>query len=127
MIPAWIGNYIDLPFEQYNCWQLICKIYREHFHIQLPDYETEYRNHLDYRAIKRLYERELYMDWRKVDKPVFGDCVAIKIKNQPWHCGLIVNETSMLHTEQKLWSVIEPFNSPMWHNNIIGFFHYAKS
>ena len=126
MIPGWIGDYIGLPFEEYNCWQLICKIYRERFEILLPDFKGQYRNHLDRRSIKKLYEREMYLSWQQVDTPVFGDCISLKIKNQPWHCGLIVSNTSMLHTENNLWSVIEPFNGPMWHNNIIGFFHYAK-
>jgi cell wall-associated NlpC family hydrolase len=124
MIPAWVSQYIGVPFEKFNCWQLVCKVYREQFDINLPNLDSEYVDSLDRKNIKKLYERELYLNWRQKEKPDVGDTIVLTIKNQPWHVGIVVSKNKMLHTELRLESIIERFVGPMWQNNIVGFYCY---
>ena len=123
-IPKWVSNYIGLSFETYNCWQLVCLVYREQFGIMLPDLSGEYEGPLDKENIKALYERELPATWRKVEQPQAGDCAVCKIQGQPWHVGVVVGPGVMLHTEKHLDCVIERYAAPIWANRIMGFYRY---
>ena len=124
--PEWTSKYIGLPFEKYNCWQLLCKIYREQFGIALPTYDDEYLNALDRGNIKMLYEREVPISWTKCKTPQIGDAVLMRLRGQPWHVGVVVSRDSMIHTERGLEAVIERFTGPNWKNNIIGFYRYDR-
>jgi cell wall-associated NlpC family hydrolase len=122
--PDWVDQYIGIPFTEYNCWQLVRKVYREQFNIDLPLLDNEYFNHMDRTNIEKLYNRELAINWKKQDVPRIGDCVVMRIRNQPWHVGIIISKDTMLHTENKLEAVRERFTGPAWKNNIIGFYRY---
>jgi cell wall-associated NlpC family hydrolase len=124
MIPHWVNDYIGLPFEEFNCWDLFRKVYREQFNIHLPDFKNEYNSHMDGRRIKKIMRRELYLNWSKKEIPKIGDGIALNIRDEPWHVGIVVSDESMLHTYNKISSCIESFKGPMWQNNIVGFYRY---
>ena len=121
--PEWISNYVGIPFEEYNCWQLICKIYNEQFGIKLSDYSNEYKTALDKENIRLIYERELKI-WQQIKNPAFGDIIVLMIQGQPWHTGIVVSKQFMLHTERKIQSMIESYNGIIWKNKIIGYYRY---
>ena len=106
MIPAWVSQYIDLPFEKYNCWQLICLVYSEQFNIDIPSFDDEYVHALDAENINTIYQREMQL-WQPVTAPALGDIIVLRVGGQPWHAGLVLTARDMLHTEKKLNSEIE--------------------
>jgi cell wall-associated NlpC family hydrolase len=125
-IPKWVSDYVNIPFDTCNCWQLVCKIYKEQFGKIIPAYENEYKSSTDKNNIKKIYDRELQI-WKRLNAPVLGCVIVCKIKNQPWHAGIVVSRDSMLHTEKDLYSVIERFNGLVWKNKIIGFYRYNEN
>lgn len=124
-MPPWLKHYVGLPFEKYNCWQLVCLVYLEQFAIRLPTYADEYQNYRDKDNIKKIYERELGSSWRRVSRPEFGNIIALRVEGQPWHVGMIVDKHRMLHTDCNIDSVIERFDGPLWERRIIGFYEYS--
>lgn len=124
-LPAWAGKYVNLPFKKYNCWQLICLIYKEQFDTIIPTYQNEYKNALDKRRIKEIYARELNI-WTRVKRPRLGDVIVFNVNAQPWHAGLIISTKDMLHTEHKLESVIERYSGLIWRHRIVGYYQYVK-
>jgi len=119
----WVEKYIDIPFAEYNCWQLICLVYREQFGIQIPTFKDEYKHALDRENIGKIYEREMCL-WTPVDVQQLSDIIVLRVQGQPWHAGLVLSDTDMLHTERGLNSVIERYNGHIWKNRIIGFYRY---
>lgn len=125
MFPKWVNEYIGLEFERANCWQLICKVYKEQFGIELPFLDDKYASAMDRKSIKNLYNSEIPRVWRRVESPVIGDAIVMRIMGQPWHVGVIVSSEFMLHTQKGLHAVIEKFTSLIWRHRIIGFYHYV--
>ena len=121
----WIGDYIGIPFDELNCWQLMCKIYEEQFNVILPDYQTEYRTFKDRKNIKKIYNRELAERAKLLDEPMMYCFIVLRILGLPWHVGLVVSKNQMLHTNHKTGSCVEEFTSKLWVNRIIGFYLYA--
>ena len=85
-IPDWSGNYTGLPFEQYNCWQLICLVYFEQFDLTIPTYVDEYQDALDKTNIKKIYDRELNI-WHKIALPLTGSVIVLRVEGQPWQAA----------------------------------------
>jgi len=120
-IPCWVADYVGIPFEQYNCWQLVCLVYQKQFGITLCDYGKEYKDFSDRENIKKIYEREFNI-WQPIEKPAFGDIIVLRILGQPWHAGIVISKRFMLHTEKNLQSIVEGYNGLIWKNNIIGYY-----
>ena len=126
MFPVWVKDYIGIPFEELNCWQLFCRVYEEQFNIILPLFKNEYAGPMDKKNIKKLYEREVPISWIKVNPPEIGDAILLRVQGQPWHVGIIVASKHMLHTQEAMSSIIEKITGPIWRNRIMGFYHYVQ-
>lgn len=124
-IPNWVAEYTGLPFEYYNCWQLVCLVYLKQFNKKIETYQTEYKDALDKENIKKIYQRELNV-WQKITTPKLGDVIVLNIRNQPWHAGTMVAKNTMLHTEKNIESVIERTNGIIWKQKIIGYYRYHR-
>jgi len=128
MLPLWLRKYIGLPFDKYDCWQLIRKIYREQLSVDLPDFKLQYRNPKNGKVIAKLTEYEAEHSWRPALQPQIFDCILIRILGLPWHIGLVVDSERnlMLHTLFGCDSVIEPYNNKLWEPRILAFYRYGK-
>ena len=125
-IPAWVDSYIGVPFAEYNCYNLMRKVYAEQLGTDLPDLDDEYLHSFDTRSIARLYLREMKQNWEKISKPKFGCLAAFRVKGVLWHCGMIVSKESMLHTQHALInSCLEPFDNITWNNKFVGFYNHV--
>ena len=125
MIPAWVNQYIGLPFEQCNCWQLVCRVYREQLSIRLPFLDDRYENPYDKQAIAKLYQGELERVWLKTDCPTVFSAAVFRIQGQLWHVGIVVDKDTMLHTYDHINSALERFNNSVWQHRIEGFYNYV--
>lgn len=123
MIPTWVEKYVGLPFETYNCWQLICLVYKNEFDKQIPTYENEYKDALDRKNIDTIYTRELAV-WIKAKTPQIPDVIVCRVKGQPWHAGIVVSPNEMLHTQRYINAVVERYDGYTWKNRIIGSYRY---
>jgi hypothetical protein len=122
-IPPWVDAYIGLPFAEIDCYNLIRKVYIEQFTIDLPDLTEEYKNAFDIDNITGLYAREMRQNWMECEKPIFGCVGVFRVIGQLWHCGMIVNWESMLHTQHSsINSCLESFDSLERKNKRVGFY-----
>lgn len=125
MFPNWVNKYIGTPFEDCNCWQLICRVYRDQLGIELPDLEARYEDPQDRAAIKKLYHSELARIWRRTDMPELFTAVVFRIRGQLWHVGLVLTDKFMLHSFENVDCVIESYGASAWRHRIEGFYNYA--
>jgi hypothetical protein len=128
ILPDWVSKYTRLSFSDYDCWQLVCKIYREQFEIQLPSYKLNYKGPRDSANIQRLIEGVRTCMWKEVDTPKIGNLVLFIIGGTPCHIGVCIDpkEQLMIHTMKEINTVIERYSLSRWRNRLDGFFRYAK-
>ena len=128
ILPPWVSEYKKISFEDYDCWQLVCKIYREQFAIVLPSYCENYNGAGDTENIKNLCESESKSKWLKVPVPEVGDVVLMRIHDIPCHIGVCVDSRKhlMIHVMRKIDVTIEDYSLPRWKNRKPGFFKYVR-
>ena len=124
MIPHWVKNYVGLPFEHCNCWQLVCRVYRDQLGIRLPFLDDDYSDPYDKTAIAKLYEAELARVWQRIAAPEPFACIVFRIQNQLWHVGLCLDADNMLHSYEKIDAAVERFTTKLWQPRIEGFYTY---
>ena len=124
MLPGWVEKYVGLSFEQYNCWELICLVYKNELSISLCTYKNEYDDALDRKNIASIYTRETRDTYIKVDNPQPFDVVVCRVRGQPWHACIVIVPNEMLHTQRYIDAVIEHYDQFTWKNRIIGFWRY---
>jgi len=119
------NRYIGIPYEKLRCWELICHYYANELGIALPTHENNYRDENDQKTISMLYRHEIALKrWLEVDKPKYPDIAVFKINGHLWHCGIVVGNMKMLHTQRGCQSVIESYKNARWKNRLYGFFRY---
>ena len=124
MLPSWVSKYVGLPFEEYNCWQLVCLVYKNELNIILDDYKNEYHNAIDRENIASIYTREMHRTYIKIDNPQAFDVVVCRVRGQPWHTGIVIESNQMLHTQRYINAVVEYYDRFNWKNRILGFYRY---
>ena len=119
------NKYIGIPFEQLNCWQFICHYFKHEFNIKLPCFTGEYQDAYDNKNIAKIYTRELANKiWPRVKSPAYPDLVVFLIDGFKWHAGIVLDNVSMLHTQERCDSCIERYIGPRWKNRLYGFYRY---
>ena len=120
-----LSKYIGLPYEKYDCWQLICHFYKNELGITLPTFEGEYASGYDSKNVRRIYTREMANKiWPKVENGKPYNLVVLRINGENWHAGIMVSKKHMLHIQRGCNSVIERFQSAFWKNRIYGYYRY---
>lgn len=122
----WVNNYIGTEYVKngrniktgFDCWGLVLCVYRDVFHVELPDfsYTPTIFGYLD--AVE--YGLNLVYN---VSAPVTGDIVLMRIKNAPIHTGLYVAPERVLHCyNANVGTVLDKLK--MWQNQIVGFYRF---
>jgi len=132
VIPAWVGNYVGLPFIEkgrdrsgVDCWGLLRRIYSERYCIELPSYADDYQSTADSESIRALILGGLG-PWREIQagQEHEGDGILLRIKGQPWHVGVVVAPGWMLHSAKGMNSVRDQYDGPAWHRRVLGFYRH---
>jgi cell wall-associated NlpC family hydrolase len=134
--PAWCEPFTRLEYEdkgrgpvKFDCWGFVLHVQRSRFgRTDLPDLTEEYpsaEDHLTVASVVRKYEEALSDMWVRVKQPTPGDIVIIKIKNQPWHCGVCVGGDWMMHILKGVNVGLERFTHATWRNRIEGFYRHV--
>jgi len=96
-------NFIGLPYEKYDCYQLVKLFYQEIFNhnLFLPYIDTPQRE----KANKMINEYKI--NFTEVKKPIFGDIILFNISGLSCHLGIYLNDELFLHTTKATGCVIE--------------------
>lgn len=117
----WWSPYVGLPFQEYHCWAVVAKIYRERLGIVLPVYEI---SAADYKNVHRAMEEgQRGEHWQAIDDPKEYDVALMSHTHSSLlsHVGLMVNSRHVLHTSHLTSSVVVPINHFSVKNRILGF------
>lgn len=122
-------NFIGIPYEEMNCWQLVRYYYAKELSIELPTYpidpdDTFYVARTMVRAVKS-------GAWTRHEQPVKHavavfctkpECRAIN------HVGIVISKTTFLHTfkEPPAHSHIARLNEQPWQATLRGFYTWNK-
>lgn len=115
-------KYIGLPFEKYDCFNLVKLIYKEVHNKQILDTNVK---HYESDLINQSYLGEVD-NWVEVKEPLEGDIVAIRLdSNYPHlvtHFGVMINDKQMIHTTEKTNCVVE--NITKYYKLVAGFYRH---
>lgn len=133
MIPIWAGKYLGLEFadkgrgpKQFDCWGLVCHVYKQEFNIELPSLIDEYKDHMAADEIAPLIDIEAD-HWYQVDIPSVGDAIVLRWTYRPMHVGIVVDTDKFLHCDNGLkQSVIESWKAPNWKRRVVGFYRHKE-
>ena len=136
-IPGWAREYIGLTFKDrgrgpdgLDCWGLVRKIYKERFRITLPSYIDSYKNSTDGEMIGNLVRQEREKDtyWLPVNLSFerLGDVIALRMKGEPMHAGLILSQYTFIHIHRDIGSVVQKYTSPMWEKRVVGIYRHVR-
>ncbi len=132
MIPTWVREYTHIPFRDrgrgrdgFDCWGLVIDVLERQFGIcGLPDYRDRYVQSADGPVVLAVVEEGRSL-WRRVERPVVGSVVMLKIMRRPVHCGIVIAPNTFMHALAGVGIVVEELNSITWRNRIEGFYEYA--
>jgi hypothetical protein len=135
MIPAWVADYVNIPFKNKgrdrtgaDCYGLCRLVALEHDGVLMPSYLDQYED-ANYERTAHIVSDLSRLDFIKVPNPEVGAMVVLLVKGLPWHVGRIVSEDfHFLHTMRRLGSsVIEQLYTLTWpESKIVGFYRYAR-
>lgn len=122
-------DFIGIPFEARgrteegcDCWGLVRLWYAQFKGIELPTL-LAYASDKDYGAIADIVQGEK-SKWKKVQSPIPGDVVVLRILSRECHVGVYLEGNRMLHTHRQVESHIESLDTPRWIHRIAGYYRY---
>lgn len=129
MIPAWAEAYVGIPYrfggssrDGADCWGLARLALRERFGVDLPEVPHAEGGpaHLGAVAAAALP----MIATARVEAPLAGDLVLLRVFGHPCHVGLVVDEEGgyMLHTLGQHDSALERYTSARWAPRLEGFY-----
>jgi cell wall-associated NlpC family hydrolase len=131
--PSWCADYVGIPFREHgrdrtgaDCWGLVRIVYWDRYGIVLRDFGVScYRTTKDSPTIARLCAEEA-RNWERVEDPMEGDVILLKVEGLPRHVGVVVSPGVMLHVEWGLESILEGYTTPMWARRVDSFYRYQR-
>lgn len=127
-----MDKYVGIPFMEkgrdfstgVDCWGLVQHIYKCEYGVQLPDYTDLYADTKD-RAIGGVINENLAQSWEPVQEPQRGDIIILRLMGQPFHVGVVIDNTSFIHCENGVGTVIESYKGMKWKKRTLGFYRLA--
>lgn len=115
-------NFIGVPYDEKDCWQLVILFYKMILSIDLVQYN--YKDPFDNEEIAALVitHRDKFIP---VEVPQFGDIIVLRVFGFPSHLGIYLNESQILHTTDKTGSIIDQFSR--WKTRVEGFYRYGQA
>ena len=128
MIPDWTARYIGIPYLDHgmsltgvDCYGLVRMVMARELNVNLPDLRYQSSDDMDDAsgAVEETRPR-----WRKLDKPVFGSVLLMRIAGYPVHVGLVLDDEFMLHCLPGHQTVLERYTGTKWRSRIDGAYVY---
>ena len=129
---SWVQDYLGIPFRQsgrdrggLDCYGLVLDVLQSVYDSFPPDFDL---GNPDPKALRSYFEQGVsHACWDYVDTPQAGDVIVLFASGHPFHCGVMVDEVTMLHTTKKGGCGIERIDGLMWKYRIMGFYRFKKS
>lgn len=152
--PAWADRYVGIPWMEegrtkqgWDCWGCIRVVASEQFGIAVPVYDQAAWRRLGNRSeqeraneeLKAFMTHQRERDWRPLweaatapkDEVLGGGRVAagdfILMRGEPFHVGIVVAPGWMLHVEEGLETLCQPYDDGRWEKRVIGFYRYGAA
>ncbi len=103
-------------WDGWDCWGLVYTAFRDYLDIEIPSYDGEYGSTRRRRELAALISlRKSDSVWKRVDGPVRAwDGVLANMFGIRCHMGLMLNDRLVIHTEERISTVVEDTTRPPW-------------
>jgi len=126
-------DFIGIPYRDggrdytgADCWGLVWLYYRDELGVDLPPLAGAYQND-DRKRISQLTDETMpLVGARKVDVPIDGDIVLMRMRGMPTHVGVYVSPGMVLHTHRRTDSVIQRIDSLSLRSRIEGYYRVDR-
>jgi len=108
-----------------DCWGLLRLFYINELGVFLPSYDEHYEDAYDKQSTESAIEN-FSQDWNKVDVPMYGDAIKLRLAGHPCHVGVYLQNSEFLHTQNGHDSCIDRLDSVKWKNRIEGFYRHKS-
>lgn len=127
MRPAWVSNYLDLPFAEkgrtragLDCYGLVRLVFAEQRGVSLPSYAEDYATTTDAEEITALCRGEVAASWIEVprEEARLFDVAILRILGEPIHFALVLDPPHFLHTMRDNWSHTQRWDALIWEKRL---------
>ena len=124
----WVNTYVGVPYkskgrcrEGWDCWGLVCAIYREQFGIALPSLAGRYLDAQDYSSVEDTIKISID-DWEEVETKVAGDVVLCRVMGYETHVGIYLGNGLMLHVMDGTDTHVVNLEMGTWKRRVLGYY-----
>lgn len=122
----WYNDYIGLPWKnEFNCWDLVKKIYLEKLSIDAKTPFDEVENPLDAIANEDFFNRGL-QSWIEVNEPKEFDLCVMGVNKVLHHVGVFIEPSAVFHINLKRPACCELLKSLSSRYKTIKFYRHAS-
>lgn len=118
-----IEDYLDLKFDDYDCYDLAALIYKKELDINLPtfSYSLDSKNTVARSIVdgKKIFN--------KIEKPEPYAIVLMKTGQYKRHIGVMIDSRKFIHMVRGYSPVVSSIRDNEYVDNILGFFTYGDS
>lgn len=129
---SWAARFVGKPFrdggrgpEAYDCWGVVCGVYRDCLGVELPLYgETRAT---DLRGVSRAVDAgKDGAEWRRVTDPQAFDVAVMRLPSSArvGHVGVCDGQGRVLHAEAASGVALERADSAMIARRIVGYWRH---
>ena len=111
-------NYIGIPYEEYDCYEIIQKYYKEVLDKELDNLYSS-RPSTEETEDFFLEQRSRFIE---VDTPKFGDIIVFKVFGLACHIGMYVDNKVFFHSRRTTNSCLEKLS--IWKNRVVGYYRW---
>lgn len=116
------SHLIGVPYETMDCWQIVREWYWVVYGIELKHYYEEVPNN---RNIANSLIYSSMGDFIKVETPMYGDLILIKLFGVESHIAVYLGEGQIFHTSRNTGAMIDRLSK--WEKLITGYFRVANN
>lgn len=113
---------IGIPYSELDCWGIVREWYKIVYGIELKHYYQEIPKNRDI-ANNLIYSS--MGDFKKVDSPIYGDIILIKLFGVESHIAVYLGNGKILHTSHNTGCIID--NLSKWQKVVTGYFRVVNN
>jgi len=109
----------------FDCWGAVRWGLLYGFGVEVPSYTEDYATTQEGTDIAALIGRES-LGWFEVSlhEAQPGDVLILRIKGQPWHCGLVIDPPCFLHADRMAGTIRERWDALLWARRIVAVYRH---
>lgn len=115
-----VGDFIGIPYEKMNCWELCVYFYHKVLGYELKHY---YQGEvIGLEKVKKAHDL-IYTNigsFEKVEDPKFGDLMLLSVLGIESHIGIYIDNNVFLHTRKNTGSVLDRVSR--WAHRLSGYY-----